>query len=34
MTRKTKKKLDKIVFTGVVVALGGFLAWLLATQPG
>jgi hypothetical protein len=33
MTRKTKKQLDKIAFTGAVLALGGFLAWFISTLP-
>ena len=33
MTRKAKKKLDAIAFSGAVLALGSFLAWFIATPP-
>lgn len=33
MTRKAKKQLDTIAFSGAVLALGSFLAWFIATWP-
>ena len=33
MTRKAKKQLDTIAFSGAVLALGSLIVWFIATLP-
>jgi hypothetical protein len=33
MRQRNKEKLDTIAFAGVLLALGGFLVWFIATLP-